>query len=78
MEALFQPNTKVRMRLPRTYAPDVLCHIEAAIEFEGKRMIVYRYWSKARKRWIWEINEEWLIAKVNNCSDWRKFLDVAL
>jgi hypothetical protein len=51
---------KVKMRSPDSMIDFVLSHIVAIIpDLENKNedysMIVYRYWSKYRKRWFWKV-----------------------
>lgn len=57
------PGLKLRMNLLSSQIDYPLCHIEAVLEnkvepFMGN-MIVFRYWSKYKKRWFWKVHSYW-------------------
>lgn len=63
---------KMKMRIPESQMGNALCHIEAIIadpanEIDECNMVVYRYWSKFRKRWFWKVHSYWHLAIYN---DW--------
>lgn len=64
--------SKIMMKSPGNYLPLILCHIEAIIEnpddkLKENRMVVYRYWLKSRKCWLWKMYAYWELAMYN---DW--------
>jgi hypothetical protein len=61
---------KIKMRSPDSMIDFVLSHIVAIIpdpenKNEDYNMIVYRYWSKYRKRWFWKAFPYWHLADLN-------------
>jgi len=62
---------KIRIRLPECRIPIVLCHIEAILVdpadgSEECNVIVFRYWSKFKKRWYWKAAPYWELAIYND------------
>ena len=57
------PGLKIRMNLLYSQIDYPLCHIEAVLENtvypQMGNMIVFRYWSKYRKRWFWQVYSYW-------------------
>jgi hypothetical protein len=57
------PGLKIRMKLLYSQIDYPLCHIEAVLENtvypQMGNMIVFRYWSKYRKRWFWQVYSYW-------------------
>jgi len=63
---------KIHMRLPGSRIPIVLCYVEAIIadpadRSEESKIIVFRYWSRFKKRWFWKAVPYWELAIYN---DW--------
>lgn len=57
------PGLKIRMNLLYSQIDYPLCHIEAVLENtvypQMGKMIVFRYWSKYKKRWFWQVYSYW-------------------
>lgn len=63
--------TKIRMHTPNAIVGVVLCHVDAIIKHPiddsaSANMIVYRYWLKRKKRWVWQIEAYWALAMYNH------------
>jgi len=55
---------KIKMRVPGSQLGEVLCHVHAVLTDPDSNayenmIIVFRYWSKYRKKWYWKAIPYW-------------------